>query len=107
MQNLPSISPEELKEKLDNGEDIFILDVREQAEFDICHLNSHLIPLNQLPIRISELNSKQNIVVYCHTGIRSANAVQFLRQAGFEQVKNLLGGIEAWANRIDKDMPRY
>ncbi len=107
MSNIQVISPVELKAKLDNGEDIFILDVREPNEYEICNLTPHLIPLNTLQSRIHELDSNKEIVVYCHTGVRSAYAVNFLLQHGFNNVKNLTGGIEAWANKIDKNMARY
>ncbi len=90
MTNIPVISPAELKEKFDNSEDIFILDVREPNEYEICNLTRHLIPLNTLPSRIHELDSNKEIVVYCHTGIRSAYAVNFLLQHGFNNVKNLI-----------------
>ncbi len=98
---------EELKEKLDKGEDIFILDVREPHEYQICNLNGYLIPLGELPKRIQELDSSKEIIVHCQRGGRSQRALEFLRQAGFKKVKNLIGGIDAWAQRIDPRMPRY
>jgi adenylyltransferase/sulfurtransferase len=96
-----------LKSKLDRGESVFLLDVREVREYEIANLGGHLIPLNDLPRRVHELDSSQESVVYCHSGIRSGQAVQFLKQLGFRKVKNLLGGIDAWAEAIDPDMPRY
>jgi sulfur-carrier protein adenylyltransferase/sulfurtransferase len=104
---VPEISVEELKQKLDAKEDIFILDVREPHEFQICNLNGHLIPLNDLPKRMNELDSSKEIVVHCHKGGRSARAVAFLQQAGFAKAKNLAGGVTAWAERIDPKMPKY
>ncbi|MCK6619367.1 MAG: molybdopterin-synthase adenylyltransferase MoeB [Calditrichaceae bacterium] len=102
------VTPEELKKRLDRGEEIFLLDVREPLEYRFCRLEgSCLVPLNDLPGRIEELDPSRETVVYCHHGIRSAWAVEFLRQAGFEKVKNLAGGIEAWAQQVDRDMPRY
>jgi len=104
---VPEISVEELKQKLDAKEDVFILDVREPNEFQICNLNGHLIPLNDLPKRMNELDSSKEIVVHCHKGGRSARAVAFLQQAGFTKAKNLAGGVTAWAERIDPRMRKY
>ncbi|HZP63251.1 MAG TPA: molybdopterin-synthase adenylyltransferase MoeB [Terriglobales bacterium] len=104
---IPEIQVEELKRRLDAGEDIFVLDVREPHEYQICNIGGHLIPLNDLPKRINELDSSREIVAHCKMGGRSAKAVQFLRQAGFQKVHNLKGGILAWADRIDPTMPKY
>jgi molybdopterin/thiamine biosynthesis adenylyltransferase/rhodanese-related sulfurtransferase len=105
--NLAEISVEELKKKLDNKEDIFILDVREPHEYQICNLNGYLIPLGDLPKRVAELDSSREIVAHCKMGGRSAKAVAFLQQSGFTKVHNLTGGITAWAERIDTKMPKY
>jgi len=104
---VPKIQPEELKQRLDAGEDIFILDVREPHEYQICNLNGYLIPLGDLPKRVNELDSSREIVAHCRSGVRSAKAVEFLRQAGFQKVKNLVGGVLAWSDRIDPEMPKY
>jgi len=104
---VPEIQPEELKQRLDAGEDIFILDVREPHEFQICNLNGYLIPLGDLPKRVHELDSSREIVAHCRSGVRSAKAVEFLRQAGFHKVKNLVGGVLAWSDRVDPKMPKY
>jgi sulfur-carrier protein adenylyltransferase/sulfurtransferase len=101
------ISPEELKRRLDRGEDIFILDVRQPHEREISMLPGALIPLNELPSRIDELDPSREVVVYCKMGGRSAKAVELLRRSGFQRVKNLAGGINAWAERIDPAMARY
>jgi len=102
------ITPEELYRKLSNGEKIFLLDVREPVEYEICHLeNAVLIPLSKLPENVHRLSQTDDIVVYCHTGARSSMAVKLLRDLGFRRVKNLAGGIDAWAERIDPTMPRY
>src|SRR5437764_5136325 len=98
---------EELKQRLDRGEDIFVLDVREPHEYQICNLGGHLIPLGDLPNRVSELDTSKEIVAHCRSGVRSAKAVNFLRQAGFTKVHNLAGGILAWADRVDPTMPKY
>jgi sulfur-carrier protein adenylyltransferase/sulfurtransferase len=105
--SIPEIEVEELKRRLDGGEDLFILDVREPHEYKIANLGGHLIPLNELPKRIDELDSSREIVAHCKMGGRSAKAVQFLRQAGFEKVRNLKGGITAWSDRIDPKVPKY
>ena len=105
--NVPEIQVEELKQKLDAGEDIFVLDVREPHEYQICNIGGYLIPLGDLPKRVSELDSSREIVAHCRSGVRSGKAVAFLRQAGFKKVHNLAGGILAWADRVDPTMPKY
>jgi sulfur-carrier protein adenylyltransferase/sulfurtransferase len=104
---VPEISVEELKRRLDAKEDLFILDVREPHEYQICNLNGYLIPLNDLPKRVKELDSSKEMVVHCRSGGRSAKAVEFLRQAGFSKAKNLAGGVLAWSDKIDPKMPKY
>jgi adenylyltransferase/sulfurtransferase len=106
-KGIPEISVEELKQRLDAKADLFILDVREPHEYQICNLSGHLIPLNDLPKRVSELDPSKDMVVHCRSGGRSARAVEFLQQAGFTKAKNLAGGILAWADRIDPKMPKY
>jgi len=101
------IQVEELKKRLDRGDDLFILDVREPHEYQICNINGHLIPLGDLPKRVSELDSSKEIVAHCRSGVRSAKAVDFLKQSGFKKVHNLAGGILAWADRVDPKMPKY
>src|SRR3989440_4976588 len=98
---------EELKQRLDRGEDLFVLDVREPHEYQICNLGGHLIPLGDLPSRVNELDTSKEIVAHCRSGVRSAKAANFLRQAGFKKVHNLAGGILAWADRVDPKIPKY
>jgi adenylyltransferase/sulfurtransferase len=98
---------EELKRRLDSGEDIYVLDVREPHEYQIANIGGHLIPLGDLPNRVNELDTSREIVAHCKSGGRSAKAVTFLRQAGFKKVHNLAGGITAWAERVDPKMPKY
>jgi sulfur-carrier protein adenylyltransferase/sulfurtransferase len=105
--DIPSISVEELKKKLDAKADVFILDVREPHEYQICNLKGYLIPVGDLPKRVNELDSSREIVAHCKMGGRSAKAVNFLRRAGFTKVYNLTGGILAWADRVDPKMPKY
>jgi adenylyltransferase/sulfurtransferase len=97
----------ELKARLDNGNNLFLLDVRQPYEFKLVNLGGTLIPLGELPQRVHELDASQEIVVYCHHGMRSAHAVAFLRQAGFANVRNLSGGIDAWAREVEPTMKRY
>lgn len=105
---LPEISPQELKQKMGENESFLLLDVREQSEYDIVHLeNAQLIPLNTLPHHLDDLPSDQEIVVYCHHGQRSLYATAFLHQNGFTETKNLIGGIDQWAAEIDTTLRRY
>jgi molybdopterin/thiamine biosynthesis adenylyltransferase/rhodanese-related sulfurtransferase len=104
---VPEITPRELKARLDRGDDLFILDVREPHEYQICNLGGHLIPLGDLPQRVSELDSSREIVAHCRSGKRSAEASEFLRQAGFRKVLNLKGGILAWSDEVDPTVPKY
>jgi adenylyltransferase/sulfurtransferase len=104
---VPEIRPEELKARLDAGDDVFILDVREPHEYQICNLGGHLIPLGELSARLNELNSSREIVAHCRSGVRSAKAVTLLRQAGFAKAKNLAGGILAWSDKVDPTVPKY
>jgi len=105
--DVPAMTVEELKQQLDSKKDVFILDVREPHEYQICNLNGYLIPLGDLPKRVHELDSSRDIVAHCRSGVRSGKAVTFLRQAGFKKVHNLTGGILAWADKIDPKMPKY
>ncbi len=105
--DVPEIQPEELKRRLDAGDSILVLDVREPHEYQICNLGGFLLPLKDLPSRIHELDPGRDIVVHCKTGARSAQAVALLRQAGFRNVVNLVGGINAWSLKVDTRVPRY
>ena len=104
---VPEIAPRELKSRLDRGDDLFILDVREPHEYQICNLRGHLIPLGELSRRVNELDSSREIVAHCRSGKRSAEAVEFLRSAGFRKVLNLKGGILAWSDEVDPSVPKY
>ena len=104
---VPEITPRELKARLDRGDDLYILDVREPHEYQICNLKGHLLPLGELPRRVHELDSSQEIVAHCRSGKRSAEAVDFLRKAGFRKILNLKGGILAWSDEVDPSVPKY
>ena len=103
-----TISPTELKSRLDKGDQLVLLDVREQWEFDLAKLNgSTLIPLATLPQSLDKPKRDAEIVAICHHGMRSADATNFLLQQGFSNVKNLVGGIDAWSAQVDRSVPRY
>ena len=105
--NIPEITPRDLKSRLDRGDDLFILDVREPHEYQICNLNGHLIPLGELSRRVNELDSSREIIAHCRSGKRSADAVEFLQKAGFRKIWNLKGGILAWSDEVDSSVPKY
>jgi molybdopterin/thiamine biosynthesis adenylyltransferase/rhodanese-related sulfurtransferase len=104
---VPEMTPRELKQRLDRGDDLFVLDVREPHEYQICNLNGYLIPLGDLPKRVHELDSSREIVAHCRSGKRSADAAEFLRKAGFRKIWNLKGGILAWSDEVDPSVPKY
>jgi adenylyltransferase/sulfurtransferase len=105
---IPEISVTELQRKLEAHEPVLLLDVREPHEYEIARIEAaRLIPLGELPTRMNELERNANIVVHCHSGVRSAHAVQLLRAAGFTNASNLAGGIDAWSAEIDPTVPRY
>jgi len=103
---VPEITVQELKEKLDRGE-ISVLDVREPHEYAVANIGAPLIPLGELPERLAELDRNRPLAVHCKSGARSARAVKLLRDAGFENVYNVKGGINAWSEEIDPSVPKY
>ncbi len=107
VNGIPQMEPEELKRRLNAGEEVFVLDVREPKEFAAAQIGGHLIPLNDLPQRIGELDRSRTIVVHCKLGGRSQKAAEFLAQAGFQKLHNLAGGIQAWSEKIDPNVPKY
>lgn len=104
---VPEMGVKELKRRLDAGEEVVMIDVREPDEAGICSIGGQLIPLGELPARVHELDPESDIVVYCRTGSRSVHAVAFLRDAGFDRVWNLKGGLHAWSDEIDPSIPKY
>jgi len=103
-----NVAGTEVKQRLDCGEKIMLLDVREQWEYDLARIEgAKLIPMQELETRKSELNPNDEIVVYCHMGVRSQKAIFYLQQHGFTKLKNLSGGIEAWSTTVDPKVPRY
>ncbi len=104
------VMPVDVKLKLDKGEDVLILDVREPFEYEIARIEgARLIPLSELILRLHELEPYKGkaIYVYCHKGGRSMMATQILRSRGFEKVKNIFGGIDAWSDQVDPSIPKY
>lgn len=105
---LPALTVQALKQKLAANEIAMLLDVREVAEHETARINgSQLIPLKLLPTRIADVPREGLVVVHCHHGGRSGQAVEFLRAQGFTNVVNLTGGIDAWSLEIDQTVPRY
>lgn len=103
-----AISPKELKTRLDKGDKLILVDVREEWEYSLAKLDdSILIPLGTLPQSLAQLNRESEIIAICHHGMRSADATNFLLQQGFQNVKNLVGGIDAWSTQVDGTVPRY
>ena len=102
------ITVHELKRRIDAGEKLTIVDVRNPEEYQICKIpGSQLLPLPELNKRFQELNADTEIILHCKSGMRSSKAQQFLREQGFQKTLNLKGGILAWADNIDKAMPKY
>lgn len=103
------ITVTELKQKLDNNEDLLLIDVRESFEKELADLGGSLIPLGELARRTGELEEakERSVIIYCRSGARSAEACRMLMRLGFSDVKNLRGGILAWARDIDPDLQTY
>jgi adenylyltransferase/sulfurtransferase len=102
------ITPVELKAKIDRGDDFVLVDVREPEEYAICRIpGSKLVPLRTVAERLHELSSADEIVVHCRSGVRSGQAVEFMKQAGYRKVKNLVGGILRWSDDVDPRVPKY
>jgi len=103
-----TITVRELKDRMDKGDKVFLLDVREPHEYSLAKIEgSVLIPLGELPTSLEKLDQDAEIVALCKMGMRSADAVMFLLQQGFSNVKNLVGGIDAWSVEVDQSVPRY
>ena len=107
---VPEITATELKERLDRGDNLTIIDVREPNEWEIGNLEEHgarLIPLAELPERLDEIDKQDDLVLQCRSGARSARALQFLRGQGYSRLHNLRGGILAWSDEVDPSIPKY
>ena len=106
--NEGEIDVTEVKAKLDRGDKFVLIDVREPHEYKICNIpGAKLIPLGEFPKHVGEFNPEDDIVIHCRSGVRSAKACGVLRQAGFQHVRNMVGGILAWSDKVDPSVPKY
>ncbi|MBZ5540317.1 MAG: rhodanese [Acidobacteriia bacterium] len=102
------ITPKEVQERLERGEKLVLVDVREQWEYDLCRIaGAKLIPLKTLPANAGALEEAEEVICYCHHGIRSLDAAAWLRGQGIAGAKSLAGGIERWSREVDASVPRY
>ena len=105
---MDEITVEELKARLDRNDRPVLVDVREDWETKLCRLENAIhLPIEELEFRTDELDRNDDIVVYCHHGVRSAAVADYLRRLGFARVRNLAGGLDAWAATVDRSMRRY
>jgi adenylyltransferase/sulfurtransferase len=102
------LTPVEVKQRLDQREPVVLLDVRQDWETRLCRLDNALhIPIEEIELRSGELDPAAETIVYCHQGVRSAAVAEYLRGLGFASVRNLAGGLDAWARSVDPSMRRY
>lgn len=105
------VTPEEVEERRKSGENLCLVDVREEQEWNICRIEgANLVPMNTVPSRLQELEAQADstpLIVYCHHGVRSLNVVHWLRRNGVENCQSMAGGIDRWSVRIDPALPRY
>ena len=105
---MDEITPQQLKARLDGNDRPLLLDVRQDWETRLCRLpNAVHIPIEEMELRYEELNPQDEIVVYCHQGVRSAAVAEYLRGLGFQNIRNLAGGLDSWARTVDPGMRRY
>ncbi len=104
---IPQLSVQELKQRIDAGQDVYIIDVREPFEYQIANIGGKLIPQNDVPQRLAEIDRDREVIVQCKSGGRSQRIAEFLQQQGFPRVVNLAGGITAWSDQIDRKVPKY
>ena len=103
-----TVFPNELKQMIDSDRDFILLDVREEWEYQLVHIEGAVsIPLGELPRRSRELSPIDEIIVYCHHGMRSLDAAYLLQQLGFKSVLSVVGGIDKWASEVDQNLQRY
>jgi rhodanese-related sulfurtransferase len=102
------ITPSEVKQRLDRGDGVLLVDVREPWEFEICRIaGAKLIPMGTIPANLQALDSDNEVICYCHHGMRSLDVAVWLRGQGVERAKSLAGGIDRWSAEIDPSVPRY
>lgn len=104
---IPQITVKELKRRIDAGENVYILDVREPWEYVIAHIGGRLIPQDEVPQRLTEIDRNREVIVQCHHGGRSQQVAELLKRSGFPRVVNLAGGINTWSEEIDPKLPKY
>jgi adenylyltransferase/sulfurtransferase len=104
---IPQLSVKELKRRIDAGEDVYLIDVREPYEYKIAQIGGKLIPQDEVPRRLAEIDRDREVIVHCHSGVRSQRIAEFLKQAGYPRVVNLIGGIHAWSEEIDPRVQKY
>jgi adenylyltransferase/sulfurtransferase len=107
INEIPQLTAKELKRRIDAGEQLYLLDVREPWEYKVAQMGGKLIPMNEIPQRLSEIDREREIIVQCHHGVRSQRVTEFLMQSGFPRVANLAGGIDAWSREVDPQVPKY
>jgi rhodanese-related sulfurtransferase len=102
------ITPSEVKQRLDRGDGVLLVDVREPWEFEICRIaGAKLIPMGTIPANLQALDSDNEVICYCHHGMRSLDVAVWLRGQGVERAKSLAGGIDRWSAEIDPSVPQY
>jgi adenylyltransferase/sulfurtransferase len=104
---IPQITVKELKRRIDAGEEVYLIDVREPYEAQIAQIGGKLIPQNEVPRRLAEIDRDREVIVHCHHGVRSQRIAELLNQSGYPRVVNLAGGINAWSEEIDPRVPKY
>ena len=104
---IPQLAVKELNRRIDAGEDAYILDVREPFEYRIANIGGILIPMNEVPRRLAEIDRDREVIVQCRSGSRSQQVAEYLKQLGYPRVVNLAGGILAWSDEIDPSVPKY
>lgn len=105
---IAQLTPAQLKQRLDRGDAIVVVDVREPWEVAVCALpGARHIPMREIPARAAELPRDTDLVLLCHHGVRSQYVASFLERLGFERLHNLAGGIDAWAKDVDPTMAKY
>jgi adenylyltransferase/sulfurtransferase len=104
---IPQLSVKELKQRIDDGIDVQLIDVREPYEYQIAQIGGKFIPQNEVPNRLAEIDRGREVVVHCRSGVRSQRIAEYLKQAGYPNVVNLAGGILAWSDEIDPKVQKY
>lgn len=108
MSGVLTVTPTDLRARLDRGDDLQLVDVREPDEWELCRIaGSQLVPLGDLPTKLAEIDPTRPCVCICHHGVRSLHAALALARLGYRDVHNLSGGIDRWAREVDPSMTRY